>query len=52
MNADIALYFGYTGEVPESSAGLSAYVSSRQELLPEGGVNIYRQQYRIELDNE
>lgn len=52
VNADIALYYGYTGEVPESGAGLSAYVSSRQELLPEGGVNIYRQQYRIELDNE
>lgn len=49
-DADIALYWGYTRTLPERKAGLSAYASSRQTLLPEGGVNIFHERYRIEPD--
>lgn len=49
VNADIGLFYGYTRNIPKSGAGLSAYASSRQELLPEGGVNIYNEHYKIEL---
>lgn len=50
--ADIALYYGYTTDrIPDSTAGVSAYASSRQRLLPVNGINIYRENYVIKLDS-
>ncbi len=45
---DIVLYYSYTRSVPETSAALPLYVSSRQNLLPENGINIYDEKLRIE----
>lgn len=39
--ADIAVYYGYKTTLPETGAVLPLYVSSRQKLLPENGINIY-----------
>ncbi|MGN1339490.1 MAG: ComEC/Rec2 family competence protein [Oscillospiraceae bacterium] len=50
VSADIVIYYGYTKTKPESTAGLAAYASKNQKLLPENGVNIYENRYRIELD--
>lgn len=52
VNADIVLYYGYTDTLPENTAGLAAYASRNQKLLPEGGVNIYEKRYRIELSDK
>lgn len=46
---DIVMYYSYTRSVPETSAVLPLYVSSRQNLLPVNGINIYDEQLRIEL---
>lgn len=49
IEADIALYYGYTMKEPESRAALALYASSRQNVLPEGGINIYDEVLRIDL---
>lgn len=43
--ADIVLYNGYKMSVPETEAAVPVYVSSRQNMLPENGVNISRAGY-------
>ena len=50
--ADIVLYTGYRMSEPEYGARLvPLYVSSRQNILPEGGINIYDTEFEISLEN-
>ncbi|MBE6889009.1 MAG: ComEC/Rec2 family competence protein [Ruminococcaceae bacterium] len=49
--ADIVLYSGYKQTVPKHGGILPLYISSRQELLPRGGVNIYDTDFEIDLEN-
>lgn len=49
--ADIVLYSGYKQSVPKHGGILPLYISSRQELLPRGGVNIYDTDFEIDLEN-
>lgn len=51
VQADIVLYYGYKMSVPEHSAKLPLYVSSRQNYLPEGGINVYDTDLKIPLDD-
>lgn len=43
--ADIVLYSGYKYTAPETNAAVAVYVSSRQSVLPENGVNVSRSSY-------
>ena len=43
--ADIVLYNGYKFSEPDTNAVLPIYVSSRQNILPENGVNISHRSY-------
>lgn len=47
--ADIVLYYSYKLSEPLHSAKLPLYVSSRQDILPENGMNIYDTPYKIDL---
>ena len=47
--ADIVMYYGYKLSEPSHSADIPLYVSSRQDILPENGINIYDTQYEIKL---
>lgn len=47
-NADITLYYSYTGK-PVECAGLTLYASSRQKELPDGAVNIHDEKVRIDI---
>ncbi len=49
VKADIVIYYGYKLSVPENSAALALYSSSRQNLLPENGINIYDTNLVIKL---
>lgn len=49
--ADIVLYSGYKMSEPKYGAGLPLYVSSRQNILPENGINIYDTEFEISLEN-
>ncbi len=49
--ADIVLYSGYKMSEPQYGAGLPLYVSSRQNILPENGINIYDTEFEISLEN-
>lgn len=48
-SGDIVIYYSYTRSVPEASAVLPLYASSRQNLLPENGINIYDEKVKIEI---
>lgn len=48
--AEIVLYSGYTRSEPRSAAGLAVFCSSRQEIIPENGVNIYDEDYELRLE--
>lgn len=48
-DADIVLFYSYT-DFPADCPGLALYASSRQNKLPEGAVNIYDENFRIELE--
>ncbi len=50
ISADIVMYYGYKKHEPPHSAELPLYVSSRQEILPENGINIYDTPYAIKLE--
>lgn len=45
--ADVVLYYGYKKSVPKNSAGIALYTSSRQNLLPENGINIYDEIFEL-----
>ncbi len=48
--ADIVLYSGYKNSEPKHSAErLALYASSRQEIMPENGINIYDRDLIIDL---
>jgi len=50
--ADIVLYTGYRMSEPEYGAQLiPIYVSSRQNYLPDGGINIYDTDFELSLEN-
>lgn len=49
VTADIVMYYGYKLSEPAHNAGIPIYVSSRQDILPENGINIYDTQYEIKL---
>lgn len=49
--ADVVLYSGYKLSEPEFGAKLPLYVSSRQNILPDGGINIYDTEFEISLEN-
>lgn len=49
--ADVVLYSGYKMSEPKYGAGLPLYVSSRQNILPENGINIYDTEFEISLEN-
>lgn len=49
ISADIVMYYGYKLSEPAHNAGIPIYVSSRQDILPENGINIYDTQYEIIL---
>ena len=49
ISADIIMYSGYKLSEPAHNANIPIYVSSRQDILPENGINIYDTQYEIEL---
>ncbi len=49
VKADIVIYHGYKMSVPKNSAELALYSSSRQNFLPENGVNIYDTDLVIKL---
>ncbi len=49
--ADIVLYSSYKSSVPNYGAGLPLYISSRQNFLPDGGINIYDTELTIDLEN-
>lgn len=49
ISADIVMYYGYKLSEPAHNAGIPLYISSRQEILPENGINIYDTQYEIRL---
>ena len=51
VQADIVLYSGYKMSVPEHSAKLPLYVSSRQNFLPDGGINVYDTDLKLPLDD-
>lgn len=48
--ADIVMYYGYKKSEPAHNARLPLYISSRQEILPENGINIYDTNYEIRLE--
>lgn len=52
VSADIVMYTGSKRSVPEHSAEIPLYCSSRQNVLPNGGVNIYDSEFTIELDEK
>ncbi len=47
--ADIVMYYSYKMSEPAHNATLPLYVSSRQDILPENGINIYDEPYEIKL---
>lgn len=49
IRADIGLYYGYKLTAPETSVKYALYASSRQNVLPDGAVNIHDETFRIEL---
>lgn len=49
ISSDIVMYYGYKLSEPAHNAGIPIYVSSRQDILPENGINIYDTQYEIIL---
>lgn len=49
--ADVVLYSGYKRTAPQYGARLPLYVSSRQNILPDGGINIYDTEFQISLEN-
>ncbi len=49
ISADIVMYSGYKLSEPAHNAEIPIYVSSRQDILPENGINIYDTQYEIKL---
>lgn len=49
-DADIALYYGYKRSVPQTNARLALFASSRQNELPDGGINIHDDDVTIELN--
>lgn len=49
--ADIVLYSGYKLSEPGYGAKLPLYVSSRQNMIPENGINIYDTELEISLEN-
>ncbi len=49
--ADVVLYSGYKMSEPKYGAKLPLYVSSRQNILPENGINIYDTEFEISLEN-
>lgn len=49
--ADIVLYSGYKMSLPDYGADLPLYVSSRQNIIPENGINIYDTEFEISLEN-
>lgn len=49
VSGDIVMYYSYTRSVPYTAAALPVYVSSRQNELPENGINIYDERLRIEI---
>ena len=50
--ADIVIYTSYKMSEPEYGAAmLPLYASSRQNILPEGGLNIYDTEFEIKLEN-
>ncbi len=51
-NADIVIYTGYKKSEPQYGAVLlPLYASSRQNYLPESGINIYDMDFEISLEN-
>ncbi len=50
VSADYVMYYGYKQSEPLHSAGTPLYVSSRQLILPENGVNIYHSPFAIKLE--
>ncbi len=48
-SADIVMYYGYKLSEPAHNAGLPLYVSSRQDILPENGINIYDKPFKLKL---
>lgn len=49
--ADVVLYSGYKMSELKYGAKLPLYVSSRQNILPENGINIYDTEFEISLEN-
>lgn len=47
--ADIVMYTGYKLSEPANAADTALYCSSRQNILPENGVNIYDTEYCIDI---
>lgn len=48
--ADIVLYHSYKlSEPPHGAEWLPLYVSSRQNIIPDGGINIYNEEFEIDL---
>lgn len=48
--ADIVMYYSYKLSEPKYGAGLPLYVSSRQNILPENGINIFDTELEINLN--
>ncbi len=49
-NADIVMYYGYKMSEPKYGAALPLYVSSRQNIIPENGINIFDTDLEIKLN--
>lgn len=51
-SGDIIMYTGSKKSEPQSTAALALYVSSAQKLLPENGINIYKEELEIRLPRD
>ncbi|MGN1120358.1 MAG: ComEC/Rec2 family competence protein [Oscillospiraceae bacterium] len=49
VEGDVVLYYGYTRLPPETSVQTAVYCSSKQNLLPENGVNVYDESFTLPL---
>ncbi len=50
VTADIVMYYSYKKSQPDYSCTLPLYISSRQEILPQNGVNIFDTHYELKLN--